>query len=150
MRFNQASTSRLRTSSISRSISAAACLPSSISLSRGIEDFWILTSFCLAIFWPGASSGTASRTMSTRRFIKPPDRADSGKARPFSASLLLGVEPLFDRFPVDRVPPSGDIFRAAVLILEIVGMLPDINSKYRELAFHDRAVLIWRRGDRQG
>ena len=50
----------------------------------------------------------------------------------FLAFLLFGFfEAAIDLSPVDNVPPRGQIVRAAVLVLEVIGMLPDIVAEDR-------------------
>jgi hypothetical protein len=49
--------------------------------------------------------------------------------------------------PVDNVPPVGNIFGPAVLVFEVVSVLPDIQSKNREHdticdALHERIILV--------
>src|SRR5258708_37244472 len=56
-----------------------------------------------------------------------------------SAVLL---ESLIHRVPVDDVPPRGEVVGPAVLVLQIVGMFPDIDAENRLFAFHQRAVLV--------
>src|SRR5689334_5219791 len=52
--------------------------------------------------------------------------------------------------PVHRVPPRLEVIRAAVLVLEIVGMLPHVVAEDRgRLAVHERIVLIRRARDRE-
>ena len=60
---------------------------------------------------------------------------------PASREYLL-TEALFDFLPVHHVPPGGHVFRPAILILQVVGVLPDIEAHHGILAFHQRAVLI--------
>src|SRR3954451_19380282 len=62
---------------------------------------------------------------------------------------LRGGVALVDRVPVDGVEPGGEIVGALVLILEVVGMLPDINAENRGLALHQRGVLVRGAGDAQ-
>ena len=40
-----------------------------------------------------------------------------------------GFEALIDFVPVDYVPPGGEIFRTAVVVFQVVGMLPDIVAE---------------------
>ena len=49
---------------------------------------------------------------------------------------------LIDFLPVDYVPPGGDVVRPAILIFQIIGVLPNVQPKDRFLSFHDGAVLI--------
>jgi hypothetical protein len=50
--------------------------------------------------------------------------------------------------PVDNIPPVGDVLGAAVLVLEVVGVLPDVDAEDGVLDFvlyalHQRVVLVW-------
>src|SRR5918993_5772257 len=61
------------------------------------------------------------------------------------------VVALIDLVPVDGVPPGLEILGTAVLVLEVVGVLPDVVAKYREARGlddpgHQRVVLV-RGGD---
>ena len=48
------------------------------------------------------------------------------------ARLLLGVgEILFHLGPVDYVPPGGEIIGPAILILQVVGVFPDVHTEER-------------------
>src|SRR5205807_2153902 len=60
---------------------------------------------------------------------------------------IPAIEPLFRLVPADDVPPGGDIVWPAVLILEVIGVLPYIQADDRIFAFHDRAVLVGGGGD---
>ena len=44
--------------------------------------------------------------------------------------------------PVDDVPPRVDVVRALVLVLEVVGVLPDVDAEQRRLAAGERRVLV--------
>src|ERR1039457_3997144 len=61
--------------------------------------------------------------------------------------LLYGVKALLDFSPVHHVPPGTDVLNAPVLILQVIGVLPDVNSQDGGFAFHDRAVLVGGGGD---
>src|SRR4051794_30893631 len=52
------------------------------------------------------------------------------------------LEPLVHRVPVDDVPPCGQVVGAAVLVLQVVRVLPHVDAEDRLLAFHQRAVLV--------
>src|SRR5579859_956574 len=58
------------------------------------------------------------------------------------AGSLGAVEAVFGFLPVHDVPPGGDVFGPAVLVLEIIGVLPYIQPDDRVLVFHQRAVLV--------
>src|SRR2546423_1936689 len=49
---------------------------------------------------------------------------------------------LGDGLPVDGVEPGGDVVRALVLVLEVVGVLPDVHAEDRGHALHVGAVLV--------
>src|SRR5437879_9902275 len=55
-----------------------------------------------------------------------PDRAESG----------------VDRVPVQGVEPRGDVVRAPVLILQVVGVLPHVDAQERRQLVHVGAVLV--------
>src|SRR5579885_389269 len=61
-----------------------------------------------------------------------------------AAALVVAARNLV---PVDDVPPVGEVLWAAVLILRVVGMLPDVIANDGEEAFHQGAVLVRGRGD---
>src|ERR1700682_3847462 len=60
----------------------------------------------------------------------------------YPAELVI----LRDRVPVHHVPPRFDVIGPPVLVIEIIGMLPNIHAKQRRVAVHKRAVLV-RRGN---
>src|SRR6266404_6350704 len=67
-----------------------------------------------------------------------------------TAPLLLCSIPLIilRHFgPIHHVPPSFDVVRPAVLIIQIVGVFPNVHAKNWFVAIHEWAVLIWRRND---
>src|SRR5262245_4309634 len=53
------------------------------------------------------------------------------------------------RIPVDRVPPRRHVIRTTILVLQVVRMLPDIESEDRVLSVHQRRILVRRAGDRE-
>ena len=58
-----------------------------------------------------------------------------------SVAAALGVA-LGYRIPVDHVPPGIEVFRSAVLVLEIVGMFPDIVPHDWIQTFRQWTVLV--------
>src|SRR3954464_6405641 len=52
------------------------------------------------------------------------------------------LEALRHLVPVDHVPPGLEVVRALVLVLEVVGVLPDVDAYQRRLAGRDRRVLV--------
>src|SRR6185312_11965580 len=76
----------------------------------------------------------------------PPTITRSSRAMPetyLPAPRLLVASP--DLLPVHDVPPGRQIVRSAVLVLEVVGVLPDVNPEQRRVAVRDRRVLVRRR-----
>src|SRR5690606_4630971 len=51
--------------------------------------------------------------------------------------------------PVDDVPPRLDVVGPPVLVLQVVGVLPDVEAEDRRVAVHDRRVLVRRGVDLQ-
>lgn len=47
------------------------------------------------------------------------------------------------RLPIDHIPPGFNVFGTAVLIFQIIGMFPDIQSQDWRRSFTDGAILIW-------
>src|SRR5262249_7050324 len=60
--------------------------------------------------------------------------------------VLFGVEAAFHFLPVHDVPPGSEIIRPAILILQVVGVLPHVIAKHCRLPVHQWIVLV-RRGD---
>src|SRR5581483_2323423 len=54
------------------------------------------------------------------------------------------LEALRHLVPVDHVPPGLEVVRALVLVLQVVGVLPDVDADQRRLARRDRRVLVGR------
>src|SRR5579863_1988657 len=80
-----------------------------------------------------------------RREILQPTRTSSVGFRMtmlVASSLLRGRVIVGYLRPVDHVPPCLDIFGAAVLIFEVVGVLPDVKTEEGFAAVHDGIVLI--------
>src|SRR5271166_4099983 len=85
-----------------------------------------------------------------QRFATPMTSAILPSSSPATAGLLLGgVEALGHGVPVDHVPPGLEVVGPAVLILQIVGMLPDVVAHDRMLPGGHRIVLVRRAGDLQ-
>ena len=54
-----------------------------------------------------------------------------------------GLELRLDGVPVDDVPPGREVVRPSVLIVEVVGVLPDVDAEERRLPLHHGRVLAW-------
>src|SRR2546426_3464652 len=65
-------------------------------------------------------------------------------------STLFPYTTLFRSCPVDHVPPRRDVFGAPVLVPEVVGVLPHVEPKERDLALDQRAVLVRGAQDLEG
>ena len=85
------------------------------------------------------------------------DDVPSSSAGTFGVRVLrrFGVVALYfsraavDRVPVDHVPPGREVVGPAVLVLQVVGVLPDVDAEDGLLAFHHRVVLVGRALDRE-
>ena len=93
----------------------------------------------------------AASPVAGRRFTRAPApmRRDgrccpsSGQYLPQSLARSAGrAEQLGDLVPVDDVPERVDVVRTPVLVLEVVGVLPDVDAQQGGLAVRDRAVLV--------
>ena len=66
----------------------------------------------------------------------------------FYECLLRRVVTSGNRIPIDDIPKRGNVIRTAVLIIQVVSMLPDVESENRRAAdscnrlAHQRAVLV--------
>src|SRR5688572_9182065 len=69
-------------------------------------------------------------------------RASASRLGSLVACLVV---PRPHRVPVHRVPPGVEVVRAPVLVVEVVGVLPDVDSEDRRVTFHERGVLVRRR-----
>src|SRR5260370_37529010 len=47
------------------------------------------------------------------------------------------------RVPMHHVPPSFDVVGPPILVVEIIGVFPNILSQDRGVAVHQRAILVW-------
>ena len=113
-------------------------------------------------FTPASRDTSASvKTIPTPRWVrkrKRTQRTTDGRWRRRSAGLDPSCptrphcayrESLVDFGPVDHVPPGVDVVGTAVLILQVVRVLPDVDAEHGLLAFHQRAVLVRRAFDRE-
>jgi len=44
--------------------------------------------------------------------------------------------------PVHHIPPRCDVVRSAILVVQIIGVLPHVETEHRSLSAHDGTVLI--------
>ena len=72
------------------------------------------------------------------------------------AGLFCSSKECCNFIPVDDSPESTDVIRAAILVIEVIGVLPDIESKDGGgttascSGAHEWIVLIWCGGDGEG
>src|SRR5947207_2587560 len=59
-----------------------------------------------------------------------------------ASALHRHLEILAHGVPVDDVPPGFDVIWPDVLVLQVIGMFPDVDADYRGLAGRYRAVLV--------
>src|SRR6185436_4750008 len=59
------------------------------------------------------------------------------------------LQRFIDLSPIHHVPPRADVVGPAVLELQVVRVLPDVEAEERRLAFHERVVLVRGAGYRQ-
>src|SRR5215211_3660867 len=89
------------------------------------------------------SAGEASSICSGRLIPGSMGRPRSGR------SARDCVESPGDRVPVDRVPPGVDVVGTAVLVLQVVGVLPDVHAQQRVPAVGQGVVLVGGRDHRE-
>jgi hypothetical protein len=51
------------------------------------------------------------------------------------------LQPLLDRLPINHVPDRREVLRLPVLVLQVVRMLPRINTQERRELPHDRVLV---------
>ena len=90
---------------------------------------------------PARDDEPLSRTLSPR---KTRSRGPRRGSESFLGSLRLRVAAR-DLVPVDDVPPRGEVVGSAVLVVEVVRVLPDVDAEQRHVALHERRVLVRRR-----
>ena len=70
-------------------------------------------------------------------------RESSTEIRCALAVVCPGI-PKGNHIPVYHIPPRSQVVWPTVLVVEVVGVLPNIDAEYRGQALHIRAVLIGR------
>src|ERR1044072_5676058 len=94
---------------------------------------------------------TSSPSAATRRRISCRfDRCSvSCMAEWYSRVDVRSTKSLGDGVPIHHVPPSGDVVRPAILVFQIVRVLPDIETEDGGLTLHEGVVLVGRARDRE-
>src|ERR1700686_702579 len=54
---------------------------------------------------------------------------------------------MVDFFPVHHVPPRGEILRPAIVVLQVIGVLPYVVAEDRIKALGERIILVRRADD---
>src|ERR1017187_7988443 len=73
------------------------------------------------------------------------DKTKSGGMTNALRGLLAGLgvgEALVDFVPVDNVPPRGEVVGAAVVVFQVVGVLPDVVAEDGVEAIGEGTVLV--------
>src|SRR5688572_8972800 len=105
--------------------------------------------------------GKESKRRRLRTAVCSSDEAPAAKPRRLFLPLIprppdprpLGLpKPLRHLSPIDHVPPRRDVVRTAVLVFQVVGVLPHVEAKKHvawAFALHEGIVLVGRAGDRE-
>ena len=95
----------------------------------------------------GSRAGAGRSGSTCRRARCPAVTSTRGAARSQSSSadaprerglLVRALVPLLNGVPVDDVPPGLEIFGPAVLVLQVVGVLPHVDAEQRDVRVRDR------------
>src|ERR671916_186739 len=78
-----------------------------------------------------------------------PGASPQGPQLRAALARLSGLEAAFGLFPVDHVPPGVHVLQTCVLVVEIVGVLPEVETDDRQPALHQGRVPVRRRLDAQ-
>ncbi len=82
------------------------------------------------------------RSLRTRIIKKRPHFGGAFFSKGAGVGLFRGGVKLGDFIPIHHVPDGLKVVRAAILVVEVVGVLPDINAKDGFVAVHQGAVLV--------
>src|SRR5215207_7853843 len=95
---------------------------------------------------PRPESGRGALTCAGRdpRWPRQRPSASSACVAAVWLSRLELLVPPPDLGPVHDVPPCLDVVGAAVLVLEVVRVLPHVETHHRLPSFHQRVVLVRR------
>src|SRR5690348_12202251 len=78
-----------------------------------------------------------------------PTRGRGWASALWPAALRPTREALAGRLPVDDAPPGVHVVVAAVLVLQVVGVLPDVDAQQWPAALRQGRILVGRAGDDQ-
>ena len=65
-----------------------------------------------------------------------------GRLKSTSDLLQRRFVAMIDLTPVHHIPKRGDVVGPAILVFQIVGVFPNVETQHRHVAMHDRAVLV--------
>src|SRR3954469_1039775 len=57
------------------------------------------------------------------------------------------AQALVDLIPVHHVPPGFQVVRTAVLVFQVIGVLPNVIAEDGKFAVRNRIVLVWSGGN---
>ncbi len=122
--------------------SSTACVPggssaTSLTPAKTIQPSWAR---CSAAALPIPVDAPVTRTLFRPPVMPPPSLVKEAAPRRDALSALgSAVEALRDLVPVDDVPERVEVVGALVLVLQVVGVLPDVDAEERRLARPRRA-----------
>src|SRR5262245_49493889 len=87
-------------------------------------------------------AGTEAVSSTTNRPATAVRRAGPTHSGALQHPALLRTEILRHKIPVDQIPPRGDVGRSSILVIQIIGVLPDITGEQRRLAVTERAASV--------
>src|SRR5207244_13127824 len=105
--------------------------------------FWRLAKTDLTCDHDRVQKSEAPRTFAKARRL----RQHARRMRLPKCEFAGGSVILRYRVPVHHVPPGLNVICPAILIFQVVGVLPHIEAEDRPVAIHQRAVLIRRRNN---
>src|SRR4051812_36258869 len=128
---------------------ACASGPScSIWRSSSMNDCWVEEASAGAAASRERAVAASSAARGLREVIESFERraraqvAARARRSPRLRSARYRLMALGDLAPAHRVPPRVDVVGTPVLILQVVGVLPDVDAQERRLALGDRVVLV--------
>ena len=95
--------------------------------------------------WPRKPAKNSAMCVTAERQRLTPNKSPAhgpGWLDSFRTLLTYGVESFLNFGPVHGVPPGSNVFGPAVLVLEIVGVFPNVESQDRVFAFGNGTILV--------
>src|SRR5260370_6442985 len=140
-----------RTGSITSSTFAATIPASALTFSRSSLPYVDAHGLEPGLIFLGPSGRPADTKRRPPTVNVPtPQRSNAKRQAPCAERQMLPLHrcsvSFRDIVPINRVPKRGDILRPAILMLQVVRVLPNIDSKNRcffFILFRDLVILIW-------